>query len=625
MKKRFLSILFAVLSAPFCWADAGGFEIKDLKFQGIVKEENVVSVVENIDVNFLEPRHGLYRSIPNFFHINTVDRDGYSLIREYVTKVRNIGVSGAPATSSTADSNTILKVGDENKTVKGPMSYAFSYDYCFPDDRSDDYDFFFYSVLGSEWDVPVEHFSFELIFENGIPEDTQFQLFSGEYGSFENGYDVDFTVDGNTVYGEVSNIPAHYAVTVFTYLPQGYFIEGKKVSPVPAWIFFILAVLTSVLMLFKMITVRQDAPVQTVEFHAPEGIAPAEVGTIVDNSADIEDLVSLIPWWGSKGYLKIENRQTDGFWKNEQIVLIKLKDLEEDSPEYQKLFFNALFADGDELKMSTLPKNFGNKATKAKEALGKEFDGERKLYKNEFLGIICTVICTVLMGLSMMLNSPVGYFYDGSLAVYPMIAMIVTSGFMMGARAKKAFNKKKILFATIGGILLNLLACLIFWVALSEYESFINWDLMMILMHANSVVAILSHRLIMMTDYNLEIAGKLLGLKEFIKTAELEKLRMLSDENPEYFYDILPYAMVFNLSTKWGDKFKDINLTKPDWWYDSTHTDDFMTATALSRSFTKSLDTAFNTLSSSISSSTAGSGSGGFSGGGGGGGGGGSW
>ena len=43
------------------------------------------------------------------------------------------------------------------------------------------------------------------------------------------------------------------------------------------------------------------------------------------------------------------------------------------------------------------------------------------------------------------------------------------------------------------------------------------------------------------------MAGRLLGLRKFIEESELPRIRALAAENPEYFYDVLPYASVFGL------------------------------------------------------------------------------
>ena len=64
--------------------------------------------------------------------------------------------------------------------------------------------------------------------------------------------------------------------------------------------------------------------------------------------------------------------------------------------------------------------------------------------------------------------------------------------------------------------------------------------------------------------YN-EIMGKILGFRDFIRTAELDKLNELVEEDPEYFYHIVPYAYVFGLTNNWIKKFEDIEIVQPEW------------------------------------------------------------
>ncbi|MEG2633982.1 MAG: DUF2207 domain-containing protein, partial [Oscillospiraceae bacterium] len=46
------------------------------------------------------------------------------------------------------------------------------------------------------------------------------------------------------------------------------------------------------------------------------------------------------------------------------------------------------------------------------------------------------------------------------------------------------------------------------------------------------------------TEFGSDSLEKALGFKQFLMTAEKERLKMLLDENPDYYYDILPYAQV---------------------------------------------------------------------------------
>ena len=50
--------------------------------------------------------------------------------------------------------------------------------------------------------------------------------------------------------------------------------------------------------------------------------------------------------------------------------------------------------------------------------------------------------------------------------------------------------------------------------------------------------------------------------KEFLENVEKDKLEELINEMPNYFYDILPYTYVFNISKKWIKKFERSELRR---------------------------------------------------------------
>ena len=72
------------------------------------------------------------------------------------------------------------------------------------------------------------------------------------------------------------------------------------------------------------------------------------------------------------------------------------------------------------------------------------------------------------------------------------------------------------------------------------------------------------------TKYGNEMLGKLKGFKNFLETVEKEKLESMVLENPNYFYDILPFTYVLGISDKWIEKFESISLQAPS-WYDSSN------------------------------------------------------
>ena len=61
------------------------------------------------------------------------------------------------------------------------------------------------------------------------------------------------------------------------------------------------------------------------------------------------------------------------------------------------------------------------------------------------------------------------------------------------------------------------------------------------------------------------LMGRVLGFRDFIRTAELDQLNELVEKDPEYFYHIIPYAYVFGLTNRWIKKFENIEVVQPKW------------------------------------------------------------
>ncbi len=123
------------------------------------------------------------------------------------------------------------------------------------------------------------------------------------------------------------------------------------------------------------------------------------------------------------------------------------------------------------------------------------------------------------------------------------------------------------------------------------------------------------------TKYGRDMLGRLKGFKNFLETVEKEKLEALVEQDPSYFYNILPYTYVLGVSDKWIEKFETINMAPPS-WYEGSSSFNFSTFSTFLNTTMVSAQSYMSSSSSSDSDSSSGGGS---SGGGSGGGGGSSW
>ncbi len=597
--------LLAVFLPAF--ADEGGFYIKNYNSRLFVRNDASIDVQIDLDVNFYEHRHGIYFALPTTVSIEKENEAGEMMTYWYNPKVSDIWVEGD---KSEIDDGSV-KIGDPDRTIIGDKHYTIGFHYVFGDDRVRTYDEFYYSLIGTGWDCEIENSSFIIEFE-GSPDLSGMQFYCGKAG--ENGSeDVRWQAEGNTVYGiTLRTLDPGEALTGWVRLPEGFFSEVRRANKFMMYLSLLLSIAVFAFTVFRMnkVNLERGKIVPTVEFHPPENFNSAEVGYVIDESADQEDFISLIVWYACHRNLKINEVKKNKF------DLEKITPPEGSAP-YLKTVYDALFV--DEAKRG---ESLYNAIDKAKKQVAEGFVGERslsdeKLKTSNFLWGLASLAC---IGLTLFGAS---YNCDFESLIYIIGAQAGISVFwsMMISSHLQPVNvipfKKKLWQYVLYGLLLL--------VVLSLSATMIGADVFPFFAVSNilgSLALLAVKRTSYASRYKIEITGKLKGFKNFIKTAELEKLKRLCDENPEYFYSVLPYAYVFGLSDRWIKQFEKLVVPPLDNFSSYDVTRSFNVAT-----FVKSCDTSVKSYTSSVSSyssSKSGS-SGGSSGGGFGGGGGGSW
>ncbi|MCQ2592618.1 MAG: DUF2207 domain-containing protein [Treponema sp.] len=620
--KKILSLfLFCFILGSPVFADLAGYTIKDYNYEATVYENNVLEVTESILVNFSEPRHGIYRSIPTSFYLmRQKEEDGQFFNMRYLEKVTDVNTYQDKNSTSSEEYSFDIKIGDANKTITGDHLYTITYNISFPEDRTKLGDFFYLSTLGTEWATTVDNFSYKVTFDKGIPNNTQFEIYSGELGSSDNPLGATIYHDGVSVWGTAKNIGENQGVTLFAELPEGYYVGARKLSPFLCWLFSISAIALLIYIIFRILTTDQKKPVQTVEFYPPNNITPADVGFIIDNSADDSDFTALIPFLAQKGYLSItEEEKTSRFQTTPGLEIKKIKDIEaEKYPDYVNTFFD-YFSKNESLNTSNIPSSFLSTIDEAKKQLQKSYTEERALYKNADSSKSLLFISCLLSFLAIAASSAVSR-WDNLICAIPVALMYIAGAFFNNRQFTKRFSKKKKILRNIIFVTISIFMVLF---ALDEARADLNVPFILLIINFILLipVCLFNGRIIQLTEFNCEMTGKLLGLKEFIKVAELPKLKVLMQENPNYYYDVLPYAMVFGLANKWTKQFNDIPIVKPSWYYSTGNT--LFDVTSFDKAITSSITSSVDSARAAASSHS--SGGGGHSGGGGGGGGGGSW
>lgn|GEM_PF-3427120 len=387
---------------------------------------------------------------------------------------------------------------------------------------------------------------------------------------------------------------------------------------------------------FKASGAPQKTVVPTMEFYPPAELNPAEVGYIIDGKADSKDLTSLIYYWASQGHLSIEMTGKTKY------TLHKLSDLDERHKNYERTMFNRLWSLGGNdgtVTSGQLSERFYPTLNKATQLLVSSFetpgweleDTSRKKLAGSLRTIALVVAAAVPVLAQFVSRVATGNEYIA--AVIGVVAFLAVSGIASSKRSGHTLRPKSARAGiNIVLIVVSLVAVLLYAAASGGVA--VGFISALILGVGACVSLAIAPSVRRTTDLGVDLLGRCQGFKQFLKTAEKERIEMLLEENPEYYYDILPYAQVLGVSSIWEEKFKGLETPPPSWFYGT----DVNTTTA--RYLMMRNMTSANTVMRSMPVSTGsgggrggfggfsgggGSFGGGFSGGGGGGGGGGGW
>ncbi|MCL1808881.1 MAG: DUF2207 domain-containing protein [Clostridiales bacterium] len=527
-------------------AHAASYVTNEFDIAMDVREDNSFYMTYKVSVDFNYASHGIFAYIP--------------LGREY--KIDKVRATGDRYETYRENGNIIVKIGDPDVFVRGEKEYTIEYRCRFYKDTNPDNDFLYWNLLSPKgWDTDIE--SFRVRINMPKPFDEEYvRITGGRAGSTELA-DMDVSFKGRMITAE-SRSPVKYGdgLTLAIQLPEGYF-EGVMTD---TWMFavaYLLSALAAILA-FALWFLFGRAPriVKTVEFYPPEGITPAEAGYVIDGYIDSKDMAAMIIYFADQGCLAIEESG-----QKKEIILKKVKSLPAGARNYERMLFNGLFADGDSVNLAELKGSFYPRYKAAVSQLRSFFrKPENKVFK---LSLILARLVGVLLAIV-----PLSLFALIALHVKGLEAILLLQVIVfvfLGGIAFVHFRSSKYSSSTAKRRVSTVLHILFLAIM---YAEFIALGTLFFKLGAFSIgAAICSAAPLLFTEASnfrtkkgVEILGKLLGFKEFIQRAELDRLKRLVDENPSYFYSILPYAYVFGLSSKWADNFKGIAIKAPEWY-----------------------------------------------------------
>lgn len=594
----------------------------------IVGNDGSYTVTEKIQVRFLNPRHGIYRYIPNKGTIIVYDRDGKEQKTVYHAKVK-MKESNVDYEGSFENGNVVYRFGDED-TYVSRQTYKFTYQ--FTPEYQGTFDTIYYNVFPFQWKNQIPKGS---SFRIQFPKKTdvnKLRFYYGQYGTVQNAHNIlqlKNDVEKNVLSGTVTkNLSLGEGLTCYGNMEEGYFLKSHQPGLYKGVLAVTFIVLTLTVGLF--ITAGKDEKIlPSIQYQPPEGLDSAAVGYIIDGSVENKDMITLILYWADRGFLRIEEK------KKGEVVLYKLRKMTKKEPDYQKYLFDQLFKKKDCVKISSLKYKFADNLIVAKDQLKYHYKG--KIYTTASKTARILTLIAAVLPLGSFLGVTAYYHYLGAAGI--ILEVILWLLFAAGCAltcctvdkwyAVSSGKRKAMLFGSVllaGGSLCGYGAYYVWKVQNGEVYQFL-WVYAFVAF-VSVIVLCLTAFMKKRTSQCVQWMGYLAGLRDFIETAELDRMKVLAKDHPEMFYHILPYASVFGLSDIFAKKLDDLKIPAPEWYVSYTNTPYFhyyMLSRCMEDTVQKTLSVPEPPKSGGGSGFSGGSFGGGFSGGGFGGGGGGSW
>jgi len=437
---------------------------------------------------------------------------------------------------------------------------------------------FYWNVTGNDWLVPIQSASTTVYFPADAAGNLRVQAYQGIYGSQD---PARASIDEAVVTAESTGpLPARGGLTVDVYIPEGIlrepstaaklgrFLRSNPILSLPFWAFAVMFGLWW----YKGRDPNAGLSVAPM-YEPPEGLRPAEAGTLIDDSVDPRDVTSVLVDLAVRGYIKIVEAPHKGLLfstKDYEFHLLKDRDAWNDLNDYERAMLDKIYAGGGTVtRLSDLRNHFYT-----------------------VLPLIKTEVVTALKAKGM-------YTVDPDSAHQFVI---------LGALA----------------IALPYLAAQVLHIA--DFTNSVG-PLVVCTILAFLIIILFGRQLSATSLKGARTRVQVLGFQEFMNRVDADRLKRMP---PDTFEKYLPYAMALGVEHRWAKAFQGIIQNPPTWYqgdWTTFNTFYFVNSLgALSQQATSTFVSAPRSSSSSSGWSRGGfSSGGGFSGGGFGGGGGGAF
>ncbi len=538
--------------SAFAANSAYSFEIENLTVNYDVHADRTIDVEERVTIKYTGySSTGFYRDLP----VNEGDR-------VYNVEVKEANASGAQFDVDYGvdidDGLIILDIGDNTKKTGESHTYIIKYVYAVTAPKDDNA--LYLNIVGFGSEAPIRDSLVTVHLPDGFKSA---DLYIGDTAIPSDAYDYDSAT--NTITVELAGLAAFEGATLDMFFEEG--VLSTRIDFVPYIMVIAGCVLLAALAAVKFFVFPKKPLSPVVGFEPPRGMDPVEISKLIDNSVDSHDVTSIIYYWASKGYLKIDLSD-----QNDPVLIRVYNRLPDGAPEHQIVMYNALFGNRDMVSVSQLEGKFYRTIENVKALVNRKYS---RLYTAKSTG---TAFAFALAGGLIMALAPIitGMVNISAKLIYlpALIAVVPALGVFFLARAGLfAVHKRRSgtrIAVTAGIVALCAAATALYAILLPSPIMELAPKIVVCIVAYIAVLA--SVTLISPTEEYYDLLNEIIGFRNFILYTEKDKLEVMLESDPEFYYKLLPYAQVMGISDIWEDKFKDLTVAPPSWAVDPAGT-----------------------------------------------------
>jgi hypothetical protein len=319
---------------------------------------------------------------------------------------------------------------------------------------------------------------------------------------------------------------------------------------VPMSIFGALALLYWFIFMRTWPVFRQDRAIPI------EGLTAGDLGCRL--TAAGVDLTMMVFTWAQLGYLKIRvDRQG-------RVILEKRMDMGNERPEFEMRVFRTLFMKADWVdatgsRYARLCRSVADTVSGVKEMYTKRA-GNVKIFR--ILGCGISLFCGICFGMVMGKSQIVRTMLC---IVFVILGVISAWGIQGGMYKIHVRGKIPVYVASAFGFI---------WILLGILAG--QWIMGLVVVIAQYLIGLLAAYGGRRSALGMYNASQVLGLRHHLKTLNPEKLKRQLENNPEYFFDMLPLAIALGVDGRFAKAFGNMRL--PDCHYLAVSRNDKRTA-----------------------------------------------